>query len=243
MRRLVQLALDYRQQPVWEGDCAETTDFQHAEVLPLESSLAADLSGATRLSSLELHIKGAQHLLAVCNALPALRELRLDLYWCKTAHAQQAVDALVQLPALAVSLGIHSYRGTEATAEPLDYPDATEWGCTELPPLAGLHVTALCLLGSVSLPPDMLQLEHLCFLEVNSLIDDAAWGDDAWSSLAQLSQLKARDTVLPDATKLAAAPRLSEVHLPDAPPPFRAQLAALRPDMHITPGMSAEAAE
>ena len=122
---------------------------------------------------------------------------RLDLYWCKTAHAQQAVDALVQLPALAVSLGIHSYRGTEATAEPLDYPDATEWGCTELPPLAGLHVTALCLLGSVSLPPDMLQLEHLCFLEVNSLIDDAAWGDDAWSSLAQLSQLKARDTVLP----------------------------------------------
>lgn len=76
MRRLVQLALDYRQQPVWEGDCAETTDFQHAEVLPLESSLAADLSGATRLSSLELRIKGAQHLLAVCNALPALRELR-----------------------------------------------------------------------------------------------------------------------------------------------------------------------
>lgn len=76
MHRLVQLALDYRQQPVWEGGCAETTDFQHAEVLPLESSLAADLSGATRLSSLELRIKGAQHLLAVCNALPALRELR-----------------------------------------------------------------------------------------------------------------------------------------------------------------------
>lgn len=69
--RLVRLALDYRLPPVWNGD-----SFEDAEVRSLESSLAADLSAATRLSSLELRITGAQHLLAVCNALPALRELK-----------------------------------------------------------------------------------------------------------------------------------------------------------------------
>ncbi|KAI7837324.1 hypothetical protein COHA_008839 [Chlorella ohadii] len=231
-RRLVRLALDYRLPPVWNGD-----SFEDAEVRSLESSLAADLSAATRLSSLELRITGAQHLLAVCNALPALRELKLDLYWCKTEHAQQAVDALRQLPQLAVSMGIQSYWGTEAAPS---YLDTDGWELTDLPPLAGLPLTALRLLGNVSLPPDLLQLERLHSLELYCLFELTGWSDEPWSTLAQLSQLSIIETLMPDATKVAAAARLSEVHAPDAPSveraaEFRSQLAALRPDVRITP--------
>ena len=71
LRRLVHLELDCRHQPGWNGEY-----FEHAEMDSLPSSIAADLSPATRLSSLELRIRGAYRLLKLCRALPALRNLR-----------------------------------------------------------------------------------------------------------------------------------------------------------------------
>ncbi len=128
---------------------------------------------------------------------------RLDLYWCKTEHAQQAVDALRQLPQLAVSMGIQSYWGTEAAPS---YLDTDGWELTDLPPLAGLPLTALRLLGNVSLPPDLLQLERLHSLELYCLFELTGWSDEPWSTLAQLSQLSIIETLMPGAWA-AAAPR------------------------------------
>lgn len=179
------------------------------------------------------------------------------------------MEALRQLPQLTVSLGIHSYYGTEATAVPSEYPEADFFDLTELPPMAGLRLTQLRLLGEVSLPPDLNQLERLCSLQLYSLVNSAEWFAQQWVPLANLSRLEIIDTALPgslrstcwtamshahkaalpwpclngllcpvcvaDAAMLAAAPRLAEVHAPGSPAEWRTQLAALRPDVRITP--------
>lgn len=123
----------------------------------------------------------------------------LDLYWCESEPTQQAVAALLQLPHLVLSLGIHSYFGTEATAVPSEYPDAEFYDLTELPPMAGLHLTELRLLGEVAPPPDLLKLKHLCLLELNSLLGSVPWGKESWSSLAVLTRLKVINSNLPGA--------------------------------------------
>lgn len=77
--RLVQLTLDYRWPPEWNGEY-----FGSAEVGSLESSITADLSHATHLVQLGLRIRGAQNLQSLCGSLPALRELR---WACNSADA------------------------------------------------------------------------------------------------------------------------------------------------------------
>ena len=46
-----------------------------------------------------------------------------------------------------------------------------------------------------------------------------------------------------DPAVLASAPRLAEVHAPGSPAPWREQLAALRPDVAITPAVEPPAVE
>lgn len=102
LRRLTHLQLDYRQPPEWNWDGGY---FLAAAVQPLEGTLVADLSSATCLSSLELRIGSTRHLLALCKALPALRELRCGGHWCSqdtwTLHMREQVRSPA-LPAIAV---------------------------------------------------------------------------------------------------------------------------------------------
>jgi hypothetical protein len=68
--KLRSLGLDYRQPPEWDGECC-----QHAEVLRVPASMAAQLAPATCLASLELRVKWSDGVRALCRALPGLREL------------------------------------------------------------------------------------------------------------------------------------------------------------------------
>lgn len=72
------------------------------------------------------------------------------------------VAALRQLPHLTLSLGIHACFGTEAN---INYPDEGGYDYAgTLPPLAGLNITALNLIGNVSPPPDLHALPQLSHL-------------------------------------------------------------------------------
>ncbi|PRW55918.1 pilus assembly [Chlorella sorokiniana] len=210
---------------------------QPGQVDSLGSSLVADLSPATRLTSLALRIRGAQHLLELCRALPALRELSLDVYWCENEDGQQVVAILQQLPQLTLSCGFHGYNGTEVTMN--DYLQDEVWEMTELPPMAGLHLTALQLYGAMATPPDLVQLPHLQSLKLH-YVHGHHWGHEPLTGLASLSRLELAAFFDPDETALAAAPRLAVVHAPSTSNEWRARLAALRPDVHLTPAPEAE---
>lgn len=123
----------------------------------------------------------------------------LDLYWCKSAHAEQAVQALRQLPQLTVSLGIHAYWGTEATAVPGAHYYAESYDPVAVPAMAGLHLTALRLLGRVTPPPDLLKLEQLSSLELRCLKNWVDWDEEPWTSLVSLSRLGILRTTPPGA--------------------------------------------
>lgn len=106
------------------------------------------------------------------------------------------VQALQQLPLLALSLGIHAYEGTEATRMHYQRLQHYDGNTVELPHLAELHLTALRLIGCVVPPPDLLALPHLRSLTLHT-VKGAFWIGEPWSSLAHLSQLEIIATRLP----------------------------------------------
>ena len=83
----------------------------------------------------------------------------MDLYWYEQEDGEALVAALRQLPHLRLSLGVHACFGTEAN---INYPDVQGYGDRgALPPLAGLNIIALNLIGRVRPPPDLHALPHL----------------------------------------------------------------------------------
>ncbi|KAL4457932.1 hypothetical protein ABPG75_012797 [Micractinium tetrahymenae] len=248
--KLEELSLDCRQERKINPFGTEDT----VGILQLPLGAAMHLQTATRLHSLALRAKWCDVVPALLAALPALRQLRLDLYECTHKHAQAAVAALSQLPARVLfALGAHAYWGHE---EDFNYPELEEYPWLSLPPMSHLRgLTHLCLAGAVSLPPDWRQLPSLHHL---MLSNDSYWAEEGnwqgglfeWgagplTALTALSRLDIRGVgdidapgpihgALPDAAQLATAPALARVHADRAPAGWPAQLRALRPDLELT---------
>lgn len=143
-----------------------------------------------------------------CHVLtgPFPRDRSLDMYAFNQETGEELVAVLQQLPHLTFSLSVHAYEGTEANRANYPNEEMYEEDAGALPPLAGLRLTALRLIGRVRPPPDLLALAHLRSLTINTL-QDHIWqegdeppeeGEEAhepgpferpWSSLAHLSRL------------------------------------------------------
>lgn len=123
----------------------------------------------------------------------------VDLYEPIEVHGLDVAE-LRRLPQLTVSLGIHAYYGTEAY---VNYPDVEAGDHVgALPPLAGLHLTALMLIGNVFPPPDLGQLPHQRTLVLHH-VRNIEWPEEKpWSAMAELACVEAIRTNLPGARAL-----------------------------------------
>lgn len=187
---------------------------------------------ATALSSLELHACWSDDLPALVRALPALRQLRLEIMECTTAVAEEAAALLAELPAgTSVVLAVHT---------PHPWMDAWEHDETRLPPLAAMAATLvrMRLVGTVCLPPDWHLLTGLqSLLVLHDKDAEQKWGTEPLTALTALKELSFCSPMRPpDPALLATAPALAEVCVfGDAPArDWHMQLAALRPTLSIS---------
>ncbi|PRW56217.1 Leucine-rich repeat containing [Chlorella sorokiniana] len=185
---LRELWLDHRRPPRPNNDGT----LERSEVEQLSRAVQQALAAATALHTLELRVTWSDEAAAQCRALPALRCLRLHLYYCTDEDAAAAVVMLQQLTQLTgLTLGIFCDAGSELD---YDYPGGSDdWEhCVQLEPLAGLTaLTELCLVEVVEPPPDFSQLPNLRRLSVTAGgYEPFDWGSQTLAGLAALTRVE-----------------------------------------------------
>lgn len=100
------------------------------------------------------------------------------------------------LPHLSLALGIYALASTEEDPDFLEAEDYTHW--VDLPPMSGIASLAeLCLVGTVSLPPDWRQLSSLRALRLRTMEDVEGWGVGPLTALTSLSCLELNYVEMP----------------------------------------------